>query len=99
MEARGQGPRGEIPGGGKARRGSTGGTRVTLDRRHGSSGCTNPWSQVAALRRRGPQARGAARGGSRGGYQTGETSEGEIPGADRHETRPIGRERNKTSRG
>jgi hypothetical protein len=49
--------------------------------------------------RRSGTARGAGRAERRGGYRKGETSEGGIPGALRHETRPKGQERNKASRG
>ena len=48
VEARGREPRGETLEGDNAKRGSTGGHRVTLAHADGPTGCINPWSRGTA---------------------------------------------------
>jgi hypothetical protein len=81
VEARGQGPEGEILEGTKAKRGTTRGHRVTPARGERTFRMHQSLKSGVALFRCGATTRGAKRVARRGGYRKGKSSEGRSPRA------------------
>jgi hypothetical protein len=100
VEARGRDPKGEPLEGEKAKRGSTGGPRLTPAHRERTFRMHKSLklAQNVPWRRRANSKKGR-RVERRGGYREGESSGSGSPGALRHETRPDGCGWNKASRG